>query len=92
MSMNNLTYFLSQPQFYIPLSIWVIFWKGFALWKAANKKQLIWFILLMIINTMGLLEIFYVFLLNRWDIDNGKILGFLEKKLKRNKKLVKSGK
>jgi len=87
--MNNLSYLLNQPQFYVIFAIWTIFWKGFALWKAASKKQLIWFILLLVINTLGILEIVYVFLLNRWDIDNGKILNFLEKKMKRsNKKTV----
>ncbi len=84
--MNNITYLLSQPQFYVPFLLWSIFWKGFALWKSATKKQLVWFILLLNINTLGLLEIVYVFFLNRWDIDNGRILSFLEKKFKRNKK------
>ena len=85
-SMNNLSSILSQPQLFVPLLIWSIFWKSFALWKAATKKQLIWFIPLLIVNTMGLFEILYVFFLNRWDIDNGTILNYLEKKLKRSKK------
>ncbi len=68
------------------LLIWSLIWKGLALWKSASKKQLIWFILLLIINTLGLLEITYIFFLNRRDIDNGKILNYLEKKLKRTKK------
>ncbi len=76
---------MSQPQFYIPFLIWSIFWKGFALWKSANKKQLIWFILLLIVNTVGLMEIIYIFFLNRWDIDNGKTLKYLEKIFKRTK-------
>lgn len=84
--MNNIISLFSQPQFYIPFLSWSMFWKGLALWKSANKKQLIWFILLLIINTLGLLEITYIFFLNRWDIDNGKILNYLEKKLKRTKK------
>jgi hypothetical protein len=76
---------MSQPQFYIPFLIWSIFWKGLALWKSANKKQLIWFILLLIVNTVGLMDIIYIFFLNRWDIDNGKILKYLEKVFKRAK-------
>jgi hypothetical protein len=84
--MNNLSSFLYRPEFFIPLLIWSIFWKGLALWKSANKKQLIWFVLLLTINTLSLLEIVYIFYLNRWDIDNGKLLNYLEKKLKRVKK------
>lgn len=84
--MNNIVSLLNQPQFYIPFLVWSIFWKGLALWKSANKRQLVWFILLLVVNTFGLLEIVYVFFLNRWDIDNGKTLNYLEKKLKRTKK------
>lgn len=83
--MNNLN-FLAGPQFYIPFLIWIIFWKGFALWKAASNRQLIWFVLLLILNTGGLLEIAYIFFLNKWDLDNGKTLKFLEKKFKQAKK------
>jgi len=84
--MNNLTSFLSQPQFYLPFLIWSLVWKGLALWKSAGKKHLLWFIILMIINTSGLLEIAYIFFLNKWDIDNGKTLQFLEKKFNKSKK------
>ena len=83
--MNNINSLLNQPVFLIPFLIWSIFWKGWALWKSANKKQLVWFVLLLTINTLGLLEIVYIFYLNRWGIDNGKILNYLEKKLKRVK-------
>ena len=84
--MNNFALFLSQPQFYLPFLIWSLIWKGYALWKSAGKKQLIWFVILMVINTSGLLEIAYIFFLNKWDIDNGKTLKFLEKKFKKAKK------
>lgn len=84
--MNDILYFLSQPQFYLPILLWTLVWKGVALWKAANKRQLVWFVLLMAVNTLGLFEIIYIFFLNRWDIDNGKILAFLEKKFKKSKK------
>lgn len=67
------------------LLVWTIFWKGFALWKAAGKKQIIWFVLILVVNTMGLLEIAYSFYLNKWDIDNGKILSFLRKKFSSKK-------
>lgn len=84
--MNNILYILNQPQFYLPILIWTLVWKGAALWKAATKRQLIWFILLLMVNTMGLFEIIYIFFLSRWDIDNGKILAFLNKKFQKSKK------
>ena len=78
--MQQIYKLLNRPEVLIPFLIWSIFWKGMALWKSANKKHLVWFVILMTVNTMGLLEIAYVFFLHRWDIDNGKILKFIEKK------------
>lgn len=79
MDINSL---LNNPQFIIPLLIWSFFWKGWALWKSASKRHLVWFVVILFVNTLGILEIAYIFYLNRWDIDQGRILGFLEKKLK----------
>lgn len=78
--------FLFQPGVVILFLAWVTFWKGLALWKAAGRKQLAWFIILLLVNTLGLLEIAYIFYLNRWDIGSKKLLAFLEKKFKPSKK------
>jgi hypothetical protein len=40
--------------------IWSIIWKGFALWKSARNNQPVWFVCLLVINTVGLLEIAYI--------------------------------
>ncbi|MFH1307635.1 MAG: DUF5652 family protein [archaeon] len=42
--------------------IWSIIWKAIALWKSARRNHLVWFILLLVINTLGILEILYIFL------------------------------
>ncbi len=42
--------------------IWAITWKGIALWKAgAINHDKIWFIILLLVNTLGVLEIIYIF-------------------------------
>jgi len=41
--------------------VWVLPWKGYALWVAAKRSEKWWFIALLVINTLGLLEIFYLF-------------------------------
>jgi len=46
----------------IPLVIWSAIWKGIALWKAARRDQLGWYLALLIINTVGVLPIIYIFL------------------------------
>lgn len=40
---------------------WSILWKGLALWRAAKQDQKNWFIALLILNTVGILEIVYLF-------------------------------
>ena len=43
------------------LSAWEIVWKGIALWKAARRDQLGWYVVLLVINTVGILPIIYIF-------------------------------
>lgn len=43
------------------VSLWVIPWKGFVLWKAARNNHVGWFVAIMLINTMAILEILYIF-------------------------------
>ena len=88
--MNNFNNFITQlfynRQFLVLFLFWNIFWKGMALWKSSQKKHLVWFIILLVINTLGILEIAYLLFLNRWSIDNGKLLAFLSKKSSSKKK------
>ena len=43
------------------LAVWTVVWKGLALWKASQKKSLLWFVILLIISDFGILEILYYF-------------------------------
>ncbi len=47
------------------IALWSIPWKGYALWLAAQKGQKWWFVTLLVVNTVGLLEIFYIFYFSR---------------------------
>ena len=40
--------------------IWTIVLKGYALWHAARGNQRGWFIAILILNTLGILEIVYL--------------------------------
>jgi len=48
-----------------PLALWSLLWKGFALWRAATRHDKVWFILLLLLNTAGLLEILYLFVFSK---------------------------
>ncbi|AKB18520.1 MULTISPECIES: DUF5652 family protein [unclassified Methanosarcina] len=54
----------TNPQFsalIIILVLWELFWKGIALWKAARESQRYWFIVILFLNTVGILPILYIF-------------------------------
>jgi len=41
--------------------LWTLLWKGSALWVAAKNHHKAWFIVLLVFNTLGVLEIIYLF-------------------------------
>ncbi|MFW5853362.1 MAG: DUF5652 family protein [Patescibacteria group bacterium] len=43
------------------IALWTIPWKGVALWYAARENQKWWFIALLVLNTLAILEILYIF-------------------------------
>lgn len=50
-----------NPLFFFIVIVWSIFWKGFALWRAARLEQRNWFIVILVVSTIGILEIVYLF-------------------------------
>lgn len=44
------------------VGVWELLWKGIALWKAGRNKQLAWFVVMLLLNTAGILEICYLLL------------------------------
>ena len=58
--------FLAQNWLVLTLiAVWTLPWKGVALWKAARLKQKGWFVTLLIINTLALLDILYIFVFSK---------------------------
>jgi hypothetical protein len=46
--------------FFIVLIAWSSFWKIWALYRAASRKNKAWFVVLFFVNTAGILEIIYL--------------------------------
>lgn len=46
-------------------AIWTMVWKGLALWRAAERGARNWFIVILVVNTLGLLEIIYLFFITK---------------------------
>ena len=56
----------------VVLLIWSFIWKGWALWRAARNGSTPWFIVLLILNTLGILEIIYIFLFSGYGTEKKK--------------------
>lgn len=59
---------LSEPRvmmLFTLLTLWALAWKGVALWKAAKNSSKVWFIVFLVVNTIGILEIIYVFFFSK---------------------------
>jgi len=53
--------FLAQNwQYVVVAAICITFLKGVALWRSANKSHKGWFMALLILNTIGILEMIYI--------------------------------
>lgn len=86
MNYNNviLDYFTQYSWLFALLIIWSIVWKGIALWKAARLNDKAWFIVLLIVNTVGILEIFYIYIFSKRDENKDENKNEKNKKIKEN--------
>lgn len=50
---------------FILLVIWSAIWKGIALWKAARQSDKRWFIVMLVVNTVGILEMLYIYIFSK---------------------------
>lgn len=60
---NEMTVFLEKiinSNWVWVILVWIFIWKGLALWQASQRKQKIWFLLILVINDLGILEIIYL--------------------------------
>ena len=59
---NELAITLGVPLWFLIVAIvWSVIWKLLAMWKSAKKNSPIWFVVLAVINTLGILEILYIY-------------------------------
>lgn len=50
---------------FVVFMLWSLIWKGMSLWKAAQNRSKPWFIVLLIINTLGILDILYIYVFGK---------------------------
>lgn len=45
---------------FVVVMIWSVVWKGLAMWKSAKNNQRYWFVALLVLSTLGILDIIYI--------------------------------
>jgi len=69
MNFSPLSYLPTNIQSSWPLLaialVWSLLWKGWALWKSAKQDDKWWFAALLVINTLGILEIVYIYVFSK---------------------------
>ena len=67
------------PGLEIPIWFWVLIavvaiwdgvWKLFAMWRAAKRNSVVWFVFLALLNTVGILPILYIYVFS--EMKKGK--------------------
>jgi len=61
-------FILQNIWFFALILLWVLPWKGVALWKSARNGHRFWFITLLIVQTFAVLDIIYIFIIDRKKI------------------------
>lgn len=51
--------------FLVLIALWTLPWKAVALWKAARNSSKPWFVALLLLNTVGVLEILYIYIFSK---------------------------
>lgn len=45
--------------------LWILPWKGVALYKAARLSHKKWFVVMLVVNTFGIIEMLYIYFVAR---------------------------
>ena len=75
--MTNISVFFER--YYYFFLYWSILWKGLVFWRSAKQNQKYWFIIFMFINTLGILEIVYLFYFSKKRLTFNEIKSWVNK-------------
>lgn len=59
---------VEHPWIIVIILLWSLPWKGAALWRAARRGHLGWFLTLLVFNTLAILDIIYIFFFSGPDV------------------------
>lgn len=64
-SSKIVSFLLENVWILVVVIVWSVVWKALALWRAAKNDSKVWFILLILVNTVGLFEILYILIFGK---------------------------
>ena len=67
---------------FVVISVWEAVWTGLAMWKAAKRNDRLWFVVFLIVNILGILEIIYLIITRKKASKSPKEMPSLKKKRK----------
>ena len=83
MDIGSISNFLQNPENQTTLgvvfslvAVWSLVWKGFALYHASRHEEKIWFIIILVINLAGIVEILYLFYFSKDKITSKQVKEF----------------
>ena len=68
-----IAYYQQHEFVFLILVLWSLVWKGLALWKAGRNNDPVWFVVMLVVNLLGVLEILYIFIFSKNKEQNKKI-------------------
>ena len=54
--MDQLNTILTNQPLFLLILVWSLIWKGLALWRAARRQDKVWYVILLVLNTVGIAE------------------------------------
>lgn len=65
LNQETISFIENHTLLFVLILAWSLAWKGWALWKSARLSHKWWFVILLVVNTVGVLEMIYIFLIAR---------------------------
>lgn len=59
------TFLQTNSWVFILIMLWTLPWKGYALWKASKTDHKFWFMALLLINSLAILDILFIFVFSK---------------------------
>lgn len=61
----TITFIQQHMVWFVLAAIWSLIWKGLALWRAGRLNKPVWFVVLLVVNTLGILDILYLYVFSK---------------------------